>query len=69
MYDSDCLNVTLPFRAFPWGSRSKVTWLTVLGEETVELTSDNDQQGLQGTFHSVTKRIDHISLETTLGRK
>ena len=59
--------MTIAFRAFPWGSRSKVTWLTVLDEETVELTSDDDH-GLQGTFHSVTKRIDHLSLETTLGK-
>ena len=60
--------MTLPFRAFPWGSRSKVTWLTATDEGVVvELTSEDDRE-LQGTFHSVTKRIDQLSLETILGK-
>ena len=59
--------MTLPFQAFPWGSRSKVTWLTATDKETVDLTSEVDR-GVKGTFHSVTKRIDHLALETTLGK-
>ena len=66
-YETDCLNVTLPFRAFPWGSRSKVTWLAATEEGLLELTSEDDR-GLPGTFHSVTKRIDHLALETILGK-
>ena len=59
--------MTLPFQAFPWGSRSKVTWLTATDIETVDLTSEIDR-GVKGSFLSITKRIDHVALETTLGK-
>ena len=61
-YETGCLNVSVPFKAHPWNSVSKIEWWIVnaSSKHTIEEESDN--------FRAFTKRVNSTDLVAVLGK-
>ena len=62
-YETGCLNVSVPFKAHPWNSVSKVEWWIVNGSSKYIVGEERDD------LQAFIKRVNSTDLVAVLGKE